>query len=118
MWGFRLWPWTKGEKGGADGGLQTLNRFVVQNDTLCYLALGYGLPTLYAEGIQNSGQKAAADLFEAIVGAFSLDETQTGDRIFKKWIACLFSSSVFPDCDLIAQSKNGRNDVTIPNPVT
>lgn len=64
---------------------------MVQNNTLSYLSIGYGLVTVFPKGYKNKAQKAAADIFEAGVGAFLLDETPSGHLALVQWISTLSS---------------------------
>lgn len=61
----------------------------------------------YPSSLGELDQKEMADVFEAFLGAVSL-ESQHGEREADAWITALFSPSVFPDAISIARQVERR----------
>lgn len=91
--------------------MQYLRSLLVRNTTLSYLAWHYNFHTLVrpARALHHLDQKEVADLFEAYLGAVSLESH--GERKAAAWVTAIFSPSVFPDAGEVArQINNGKEN--------
>ncbi|KAL8291799.1 hypothetical protein RQP46_002057 [Phenoliferia psychrophenolica] len=95
-----------------NGHLTYLRSLLVRNTTLSYLAYHYSFHTLLrpTRSLSQIDQKEMADLFEAYLGALSLESR--GERKAEAWIATVFCPAVFPEAGAVARSvaKDKENE--------
>ncbi|GAA5901786.1 ribonuclease III domain-containing protein [Sporobolomyces salmoneus] len=94
----------------TSGPLSDIRKRLLSNDTLSHLSLAYGLPQRLLHNIGDqtaSGQKLAADLFEAHVGGLSKDATMNPTHVHE-WLEQVYSFEVWPTLERTATEMEQR----------
>lgn len=83
---------------------QELCSKLVHNKTIAYISWYYGFSNRFL-ATRHPGDKGAgvfeqqdimADLFEAHIGALSLEGEETGSDVLRRWMRSLWTEAVFP----------------------